>query len=190
MVQLVVFAASAGGIQALITVLESLPRSFPVPIAIVQHIAPKHDNLIAEILARRTALIVKCASAAENLVAGTVYVAPRGHHMLIADGVIVRLTESAPVHFVRPSADPLFESAAAACGGGVVAVVLSGTGSDGTNGAAAVKRMGGTVIAQDEQSSHFFGMPHAAIAAGVVDYVLPLGSIAGKLIDLTGATRS
>jgi two-component system chemotaxis response regulator CheB len=190
MVQLVVLAASAGGIEALTTVLASLPRGFPVPIALVQHVDPNHENLVPEILARRTPLIVKRASAADNLLPGTVYVAPRNHHMLIEDGGLIRLTETAPVHHLRPSADHLFESAALACGGAVVAVVLSGTGRDGAKGAVAVKRVGGTVIAQDRASSAFFGMPQAAIAAGVVDYVLPLEAIAGKLIDLAGAARS
>jgi two-component system, chemotaxis family, protein-glutamate methylesterase/glutaminase len=190
MVQLVVFAASAGGIEALATVLASLPPSFPVPIAVVQHVDPNHENLIPEILARRTALVVKHARASDNLLPGTVYVAPRAHHMLIEDGGFVRLTETEPVHFVRPSADRLFESAAVACGADVVAVVLSGTGSDGASGAMAVKAVGGIVIAQDEASSAFFGMPQAAIATGVVDFVLPLKAIAGKLIDLTGVARS
>ena len=190
MVQLVVVAASAGGIEALTTVLSALPRSFPVPIALVQHVGPNHENLLAEILGRHTTLVVKRASASDNLLPGTVYVAPRNYHMLIEDGGVIRLTETEPVHFVRPAADCLFESAALACGADVVAVVLSGTGSDGATGAIAIKREGGTVIAQDQASSAFFGMPQAAIATGVVDFVLPLKAIAGKLIDLTGAAQS
>jgi two-component system chemotaxis response regulator CheB len=190
MVQLVVVGASAGGIQALTTILASLPSTFPVPIAIVQHVDPNHENVIPEILARHTRLVVKRAVGLETMAAGTVYVAPRAHHMIVTTPGCVELTESEPVHFLRPSADPLFRSAAVAYGGEVIAVVLSGTGSDGSAGAMAVKQMGGIVIAQDEASSAFFGMPQAAIATGVVDYVLPLNAIAEKLLDLTGALQS
>src|ERR1051325_1762071 len=105
-------AASAGGIAALATVLETLPAQFPIPIAIVQHIDPNHVSLVADILARRTALRVKQAEAREPLFSGVVYVAPPNHHFLIGAGPSVRLTDTEKVHFVRPSADELFQSAA------------------------------------------------------------------------------
>lgn len=91
------------------------------------------------------------------------------------------------VHFVRPSADLLFDSAAASYKAGVIAVVLTGSGEDGATGVEAVKKMGGTVLAQDEASSEFFGMPGSAIATGAVDFVLPLDEIPGALVTLTGA---
>jgi two-component system chemotaxis response regulator CheB len=88
------------------------------------------------------------------------------------------------VHFVRPSADLLFESGAASFGGRAIGVVLTGTGSDGSLGVKAIKGVGGTVIAQDEESSDFFGMPGAAIETGAVDFVLPLDQIAEALASL------
>src|SRR5204863_10093891 len=94
------------------------------------------------------------------------------------------LSQTAPVRFVRPSADALFQSLAASFGGRAIAVVLTGTGSDGAAGARAVKATGGTVIAQDEASSAFFGMPGAAIHTGDVDFVLPLEEIPPLLISL------
>ena len=88
------------------------------------------------------------------------------------------------MHFVRPSADLLFESVAASYKERVIAVVLSGTGSDGSMGVKAVKKMGGTVIVQDEQSAEFYGMPGAAMQTGCVDFVLPLDEIASALVTL------
>ena len=88
------------------------------------------------------------------------------------------------MHFVRPSADLLFESVAAAYKDRAIAVVLSGTGADGSMGLRAIKKMGGTIIVQDQKSSAFFGMPGAAIDTGTVDFVLPLEDIARALVTL------
>jgi two-component system, chemotaxis family, protein-glutamate methylesterase/glutaminase len=185
MYQLVAIAASAGGLRALATVLGGLPRQFPVPLAIVQHMDPRRVSLLAGILARRTALAVKEAVGHEVMRAGVAYIAPPDHHFVVADGRSVSLTHTARVHFARPSADVLFASASRACGKRLIAVVLTGAGQDGADGVCAVKGVGGIVIAQDEESSAFFSMPHAAIATGIVDFVLPLDSIADKLIELT-----
>jgi len=180
---LVVIGASAGGLPALTTILARLPRDFPLPIAIVQHVDPNHDSLLPDILRRRTALTVKAAEDGDVVTAGVVYVAPPGCYLEVGDGGTVALTHGVPVRFLRPSADRLFESAARALGP-IIGVVLTGTGSDGTGGARAIRAAGGLVIAQDEASSAFFGMPHAAIDAGVVDRVLPLVDIAGALQEL------
>src|SRR5438067_1570604 len=136
--RLVAIAASAGGLAALTNVFGQLPSDFALPIAVVQHLDPNHVSMMANILGRRTALHVKQAEADEILRAGFIYVAPPAWHMLIAPGGVVQLTHTAMVHFVRPSADALFESAAAALGP-VIAVILTGTGRDGATGAAAVR---------------------------------------------------
>ena len=99
------------------------------------------------------------------------------------------LTQTGLVHFVRPSADLLFESVAASFRDRVIAVVLTGTGTDGAMGLAAVKKMGGTVIAQDRSSSEFFGMPSAAIESGNVDFVLRLEEISSALATLVRGER-
>lgn len=181
---LVVIAASAGGMQALGTVLASISRGFPAAVLVVQHLDPRHKSLMASILARRTTLEVAEARDGERLRPGQVRVAPPDRHLLVNPDGTLGLSQSELVHFVRPSADLLFESAAAALGRHVVAVVLTGSGSDGAMGVTAVKKMGGTVIAQDESTSEFFGMPGAAIRAGSVDFVLPLQEIPKMITSL------
>jgi two-component system, chemotaxis family, protein-glutamate methylesterase/glutaminase len=185
----VAMATSAGGLKALSQVLAALPAHFPSAIAVVQHLDPRHRSLMAEILSRRTALPVKEAAHRDRLVPGQVRVAPPNRHMLVNPDGSISLAESELVHFVRPSADLLFESVAGSFKERAIAVVLTGTGSDGAMGVKAIKQMGGTVIAQDELSSEFFGMPSAAIQTGCVDFVLSLGEIAGALLTLveTGA---
>lgn len=185
---IVALAASAGGLMALNSVLAALPPDFPAAVVIVQHLDPRHHSLMADILRRRTALRVKEAQEGEHIEPSTAYTAPPDHHLLINSDDTVGLSHSELVHFVRPSADLLFESVAASHRESAIAVVLSGTGRDGSMGVQAIKNMGGTVIVQDEASSEFFGMPGSAIKTGTVDFVLPLDEIGPALVTLvTGA---
>ena len=180
----VALAASAGGIQALSRVLAGLPAAFPAAVVVVQHLDPRHRSLIAGILGRRTSLKVKEAEEGDRLAPGVVYTAPPDRHLLVNPDGTLSLTQSELVHFVRPSADLLFESVAAAYKDRAIAVVLSGTGADGSMGLRAIKKMGGTNIVQDQKTSAFFGMPGAAIETGAVDFVLPLEDIAPALVTL------
>lgn len=182
--EVVAVAASAGGLNALSRVLGDLPEEFSAPLLVVQHLDPRHKSLMAQILARRTALSVEEARDGEEIQEGHIYVAPSNKHLLVAAGGILSLTQSELVNFVRPSADLMFESIAACFGDKVIAVILSGSGSDGTNGLKAVKKMGGTTIAQDEKTSEHFGMPGSAIKTGCVDFVLSLEEIAPALVML------
>jgi two-component system, chemotaxis family, protein-glutamate methylesterase/glutaminase len=181
---LVAVAASAGGLKAISEVLDGLPPNFPAAIAIVQHLDPRHRSLMADILSRRTRLQVKEAREQDRLSPGTVYIAPPNRHLLVNPDGSLSLTQSELVHFVRPSADLLFDSVAATYKERAIAVVLTGTGNDGVMGVQAIAKMGGTVIAQDEESSEFFGMPNAAIQTACVDFILPLAEIASALISL------
>ncbi|MDG6256937.1 MAG: chemotaxis protein CheB [Methanomicrobiaceae archaeon] len=181
---IVALAASAGGLTALSEILARLPADFPAAVVVVQHLDPRHRSLMSEILARRTRLAVKQAEAGELLHPGTVYIAPPDYHMLVNPDRTISLTQSELVHFVRPSADLLFESVAGSYKDRSIAVVLTGTGSDGSMGVQAIKNRGGTVIVQDEATSEFFGMPHAAIATGSVDFSLGLDEIAPALVTL------
>jgi two-component system, chemotaxis family, protein-glutamate methylesterase/glutaminase len=181
-----IIAASAGGLKALQVVLGSLPRDFPLPIVVVQHIDPHHTSLVASILGRRTCLRVKEAAQHDVLAAGIVYVAPPDYHAEFLGGAIL-LTHTPPVHFVRPSADRSFLSGAAQ--GRVIGVVLSGAGVDGAAGVVAIKAAGGVVIAQDAATADHAGMPQAAIATGAVEYVLPLDEIGTALTGLARTTE-
>jgi two-component system, chemotaxis family, protein-glutamate methylesterase/glutaminase len=182
--QVVAMAASAGGLNALSQVLVALPADLPAAIVVVQHLDPRHRSLMASILGRRTALKVAQAEQGDFAVPGTVYLAPPDHHLLLDAKGMLTLTHTELVHFVRPSADLLFESTAASFRERAIAVVLSGSGSDGAMGVKAIKKMRGTVIVQDQRSAEHAGMPGAAERTGVVDFVLPLEEIAPALHTL------
>ena len=183
---LVVIAASAGGIAAITEILAALTGVFPAAVAIVQHRAPRAPSVLAHVLNRRSAMPVTDAKEGELFRRARAYLAPADHHLLInADGTFL-LTQSEKVHGTRPAAENLFESAARSLRKRVIGVVLTGADSDGENGVRLVKKMGGLVIAQDEETSECFSMPSAAIKSGAVDFILPLNQIAPKLISLVG----
>jgi two-component system, chemotaxis family, protein-glutamate methylesterase/glutaminase len=180
----VALAASAGGLKALSHVLSALPPDFPAAVVVVQHLDPRHRSLMADILSRRTPLKVKQAEEGDVLNPATIYIAPPNRHLLVNPDGTLSLSQSELVHFVRPSADLLFESVAASYKDRTIAVVLTGTGSDGAMGVQGIKKMGGTVIVQDEKTSEFFGMPAAAIQTGNADFILLLDEIASALVTL------
>jgi two-component system, chemotaxis family, protein-glutamate methylesterase/glutaminase len=187
----VAIVASAGGLLALSKVLSHLPAGFPAAIVVVQHLNPRRPSLLTEILLRRVALPVREARHGDRIRPGCVYIGPPNHHLVVGPGGVIALTSTEPVHYARPSADTLLESVGRVFGSRAVAVVLSGAGVDGADGVRAVKRGGGTVIAQDRATSQSFGMPGAAIATGCVDSVLPLPEIAAALVDrVAAATRT
>jgi len=181
---IVALAASAGGLAALSHLLAGLPANFPSALVVVQHLDPRHRSLMADILSRRTRLQVKQAEEGDRLHPATVYIAPPNRHLLVNPDGGLSLSQTELVHFVRPSADLLFESVATVYKARAIAVVLTGTGRDGAMGVQAIKKSGGTVIAQDAHTSEFFGMPGAAIQSGSVDWVLPLDEIAAILVRL------
>ena len=189
--EIVAIAASAGGLNALSHVLSVLPQDFPAAIVIVQHLDPRHRSLLSSIISRRTPLTVREARDGDSINKGTVLTAPPDKHLLVNSDGTISLTQTELVHFVRPSADLMFESVAASYKEKAIAVMLTGSGRDGAMGVKAIENMGGTVIAQDESTCEFFGMPGAAIATGAVDFILPLDEIAPALITLvmTGADR-
>jgi two-component system, chemotaxis family, protein-glutamate methylesterase/glutaminase len=187
---IVAIAASAGGVQALSTVLGGLAATFPVPVVVVQHLDPRHDTILAEILDRRTPLRVTLAESGVTVCPGTAYLAPPNHHLLVGPGGVLNLTDTERTHFVRPAADQLFESVADSYGPRAIACVLTGTGQDGASGVQAVKATGGTVVVEDPDTAAFDGMPAAAIRTGSADLVVPLDDVAAKLSALVEARRT
>jgi two-component system chemotaxis response regulator CheB len=183
-------ACSAGGVLALGRLLSDLPSTFPLPVLVVQHLDPRHQTMIATVLGRRCRLTVKLAEVKDEVLPGTVYVAPPNRHLLVGTGGRLELTDSELVHFVRPSADLLFESVAGEYGARAIACVLTGTGRDGAMGLEAVKSRGGTVIVQDPDTAQFNGMPQAAVDTGAVDFLLHLEQIAPMLCELAAVGRS
>ena len=177
----IAIAASAGGVQALMTIVSGLPRELPAAILIVLHRTPsQHDGLV-EILGRCTSMPVRMAADGDPVEAGVVYIARSDLHLKVTANQRFQYVDGRRIRFLRSSANPLLESAAAAFGGRLVAVVLTGTGSDGTDGVQTVKAHGGIVIAQDKASSQHWDMPEAALKSGAVDYVLPISDIAPAL---------
>jgi two-component system chemotaxis response regulator CheB len=182
--KVVVMAASAGGIEALSQVLCRLPDDLPAAIIVVQHLRDDRLTKLPEHLDRLSPLRVCLAVHGMTIEPGKVYVAEPGKHLRINNGTLVLDTRK-KVNYVRPSADIIFSATAKAYGSGVIGVILSGTGHDGTQGCKEIKDKEGVIIAQDEKTSKYFGMPKAAMEADAIDYVLPLIEIAGKIIELT-----
>ncbi|QWC84735.1 chemotaxis-specific protein-glutamate methyltransferase CheB [Nocardioidaceae bacterium] len=185
--EVVVVGCSTGGPDALSLLLRDLPADLGVPVLVVQHMPAVFTTLLAERLGRVCPLPVREAVDGEELSAGQVTLAPGDFHLRVsrrAGHARLHLDQEPPVHFCRPAVDPTLESVAAAYGPRALAVVLTGMGSDGAAGARAVAAAGGSVLAQDEDSSVVWGMPGAVVAAGAADEVLPLASMAARIGQL------
>jgi two-component system chemotaxis response regulator CheB len=183
--QCVVIGASTGGPAALQAVVSGLPAAFHAAVVIVQHIPRGFTRSLAERLDARSAIPVREARHGDLVEPGQVLLAPAGiHTRLLRAGtaVSVSLEEEPSEALHRPSVDVLMASAASVYGPRALGVVLTGMGSDGTEGLRAIKQRGGLTLAESEESCVIFGMPKAAIEAGVVDRALPLDRIAGEIL--------
>lgn len=192
--KILIVGSSTGGPPALISVLEELGPSLKnIPVLVTQHMPATFTKIFAEHLGRAAGLPSAEGIDGEQIHSGQIYVAPGGRHMILErKGAfpIIKLTDGPEVNFCKPAVDPLFDSVAKCYGPATLSIVLTGMGSDGAKGGLNVAKAGGTVIAQDEESSVVWGMPGATAKIGACSDVLPLKKIAPKLKQLiTGQVR-
>ncbi len=191
--EIVAVGVSTGGPSALADVLKSIPKQFPVPIVIVQHMPPLFTGLLAERLNQVCPLSVQEAQEGVTLGAGHVWIAPGDEHLVVEKSgaqLRLRLDHGPAVNSCRPSVDVLFRSVAETVGGNSVGVVLTGMGQDGLEGCRRIHAKGGKVIAQDQATSVVWGMPRAVAEAGIADKILPLQKLSEELIRLSRIGRS
>ena len=179
----IVIGASAGGFEVIKRMVSQLPADFEVPIFVVLHIPPSQPSLLAEILSRSGPLPAIHPKDGTRIRAGSIYVAPPDHHLLIDDGRVAVKRGPKESGF-RPSIDALFRSAAYSFGPRAIGVVLSGALNDGTSGLWSIKRLGGIAIVQDPQEAEFPSMPRSALEYIDADYTVRSTEIAPLLVSL------
>ncbi len=179
----VVIGSSAGGPKALKEIIPYIPYNLPAGILVVQHMPPKFTSYLAERLDKISRIRVREARHGDCVKTAQVLVAPGDFHMEIGNDFRVSLNRNPPVKGVRPAVDVTLASAAGTYGEDLVCVILTGMGSDGTDGAAAVKVNNGYCIVQDERTSLVYGMAKSVVDAGLADEVQPLGKIADAIVE-------
>jgi two-component system, chemotaxis family, CheB/CheR fusion protein len=180
---IVAIGASAGGLEAFSKLLRALPSEPGLALVFIPHLDPTHESAMVELLSRTTPLPVHQAAEGMRVACNTVYVLPPNSDMTISDGVLHLARREAGRRQHMPI-DTFFKSLAEDQLSNAVGVILSGTANDGTLGLASIRDAAGITIAQDSDSAKYDGMPNSAIAAGVVDYVLPPERIAAQLTDV------
>ncbi len=181
--RLVAIGASAGGPAALTAVLSGLPKNFPAAVVIVQHVDERFASGLADWLSRDSPMPVRVAKEGDRPAAGTVLLAGTNDHLRFISAERIGYTSEPQEESYRPSVDVLFASAGAHWPGEVVGVLLTGMGRDGAKGLKTLRDKGHYTIAQDEATSTVYGMPKAAASLGAAVDILPLQSIAPRLVD-------
>lgn len=189
----IAIGSSTGGPQALLNVFKHLRNAIKLPIFITQHMPPMFTMIMAENIKKAGG--ADCAEAVDGEIVrpGRVYVAPGNYHMVVArKGVdkVIQLNQEPPVHYCRPSVDPMLSSLVEGYDGKVLAVILTGMGNDGLGGVEDLVQAGGTVIAQDKESSVVWGMPGAVAKHGYCSSVLPIDEIGPEISRLITGGRA
>jgi two-component system chemotaxis response regulator CheB len=182
---IIVIGASAGGVEALRTLVRGLPRDLPAAVFIVLHVPPEGTSVLPALLSKVGPLAARHppSEGGAPIERGGIYVAPPDRHMVLEKDR-VRVVLSSPEHHHRPAVDPLFRSAARHHGPHVIGVVLTGALDDGTAGLAVVKSEGGVTVVQDPDEALFASMPRSALQHVEVDHCVPVAEIPGLLARL------
>ncbi len=184
---IVSIGTSTGGPRALQEIITKLPKEFPVPIVIAQHMPANFTKPFADRLNQLSQLSVQEAQEGDTLKAGIVFIAPGRGHMRLkrVRGIetIVTITENEKEFIYRPSVDALMLSVAELYPGRALGVILTGMGHDGEAGVREMKKKGSRIIAQNEETCVVYGMPRAVVEAGLADKILPIDEIAGEIIN-------
>ena len=186
----IVIGVSAGGMNALSTVLSGLSDDFALPIIIVQHMDPNSRDYLSDHLDQKCNIQVKEAEDKENIMDGVAYIAPANYHLLLEEDRTFSLSVDDLVNYSRPSIDVMFETAADVYRRKLVGVVLTGANADGSEGLTKIKAMGGLAVVQDPATAHVDYMPKAAIASTKVDHILSLEGIVSLLTELSNSSRA
>ena len=183
-VQAIVVGASAGGVEALLSIFAALAPGFSLPIIAVLHLPDERRSQLAEVFDRRLQMPVVEARDKEMIQPGTLYFAGPGYHLSVEHDRSLSLSQEDRVHHSRPAIDFLFESAADAYGPNLLAILLTGANQDGGRGLAQVKQLGGITVVQDPSEARVDVMPKAALALHTPDYILTLSRIGDLLASL------
>ncbi|WP_219267880.1 chemotaxis protein CheB [Pseudomonas sp. Xaverov 259] len=183
-IEAIVVGASAGGVEALLSIFGGLPDTFGLPIIAVLHLPDERRSQLAEVFARRLSIPVHEARDKEMIAPGTLYFAGPGYHLSVENDRSLSMSQEDRVHHSRPAIDYLFASAADAYGKGLLAILLTGANQDGARGLAHVKQSGGTTVVQDPTEARIAVMPLAALALHAPDHILTLSQIGSLLASL------
>ena len=183
-IKAVVIGASAGGVQALLQILPSLPASYPLPVLIVVHVPPDRDNALVSLFQARCQIQVREAEDKEPILPGLVYFAPSDYHLLVEKDGTLSLSSDELVNHSRPSIDVLLESSADAFGSELVGVILTGANDDGARGLQAVVEAGGVAIVEDPAEAYASAMPAASLRASPSAKAMKVAAIASYVSSL------
>ncbi|MGC8742835.1 MAG: protein-glutamate methylesterase/protein-glutamine glutaminase [Verrucomicrobiia bacterium] len=191
-IDVLAIGSSTGGPNALLTIIQGLPKNLPVPVLIVQHMPPMFTQMLANQLNAQYGIKVIEAFDGVEIQNGCAYVAPGDYHMELRaknDKTVIALNQNPPENSCRPSVDVTFRSVADFYGSNILAVILTGMGQDGLRGCERIRENGGRIIAQDEKTSVVWGMPGAVARAGLADEILPVTEIAPAIIRIISDSR-
>ncbi len=180
----IVIGASSGGMAALTAILPVLPRDYPIPLIIAQHLHPSQGGLFIKVYDERCALNAKEADEKEEIRPGHIYFAPPNYHLLVENNRTFSLSIDPKVNYARPSIDVLFESAAAAYRAELTGILLTGANNDGALGLKRIKENGGLTVVQDPATAECPFMPQSALNLMEVDYVLSLEKIGALILEM------